>query len=292
MIQHDGAGNRCIQQRGKQASGTNRTRQQIPPMASAPGSLWRDPADGREMVYVPPGRFVFGAPPSVGRASWAAPLIAEQRVHLDGYWIDRAAVSNNAYRRFVEQTGYPEPRSWHEGLRGGDVMVSRELPWREMGDLPVVVTWDEAMAYCRWALKTLPSEEEWEKAARGTDGRRYPWGPQWPKELGTGWSKPQIDLASLDVSPLGCLGMFHSQEWTRSRGADGSVVLKGYPVSPGPTWGAPFEPFVAALWFRDLGDTGTCAAFRCVLGPRPETRSRTGTPRTRATSSGQDGKSL
>jgi formylglycine-generating enzyme required for sulfatase activity len=283
MAQDDRAGERPTQQDLGGRNTHRRMSTQLPPAEVRRGGMWKDPVDGRNMVYIPPGSFVFGAPSTAGRASWAAPLLPEHRVQLGGYWIDTTPVSNAAYRRFVERTGSPEPASWYSTLRGGDVMVSRDpvREWPKIAREPVAVTLNGAIAYCSWANKELPSEEQWEKAARGTDGRRYPWGSQWPEDLGTGSGKSQVGLAGLDVGPYGCLEMLISREWTRSHNSDGKRVLKGYPVPPGSTWGAAFEPSVAALWFRDLAAVGAEAAFRCVLppGPRDGRHTSRGRPR-------------
>ncbi len=108
--------------------------------------------DGRPMVLVPAGEFYFG-PDRV-------------KLTLPDFYIDRFPVTNAEYKKFVEATGAPEPTHWRRGT------------WPEgKADHPVVnVTWEQAAAYAEWAGKRLPTEEEWEKAARGTDGREWPWG--------------------------------------------------------------------------------------------------------------------
>lgn len=86
------------------------------------------------------------------------------KVYLDAYWIDTREVTNAQYRDFVEATGRAAPRYWHDPKYNSD-------------NLPVVgITWEEARAYCAWKGKKLPTEAQWERAARGAQSRLYPWG--------------------------------------------------------------------------------------------------------------------
>ena len=90
----------------------------------------------------------------------------KQKIHLDVFYIDKFEVSNAQYQQFLAATGSPKPFYW-------------DHPKFNKPDHPVVgVNWEEAKAYCEWAKKRLPTEAEWEKAARGTDGRLWPWGNQ------------------------------------------------------------------------------------------------------------------
>jgi eukaryotic-like serine/threonine-protein kinase len=117
------------------------------------------------MVYVPAGDFTMGSLLGVGSDEEAP----KHLVTLDGYWIDRTEVTNSQYHAFVDATGYRLPALCNS--------VDRTYDDVDKADHPVVcVNWDEAQAYCAWAGGRLPTEAEWEKAARGTDERYYPWG--------------------------------------------------------------------------------------------------------------------
>jgi len=126
--------------------------------------------DGAPMVLVPAGEFLMG-----NQAEEDAP---PHRVYLDAFYIDRHEVTNGRYLKFVEATRHRVPQ--HVIDPQYDLWVGT-APSQGVADLPVVnVDWFDADAYCRWTGKRLPTEAEWEKAARGTDSRIYPWGNEAP----------------------------------------------------------------------------------------------------------------
>jgi formylglycine-generating enzyme required for sulfatase activity len=126
--------------------------------------------DGAPMVLVPVGEFMMGSP-----AEEDAP---PHRVYLDAFYIDRHELTNARYLKFVEATRHRAPQ--HVVDPQYDLWAGTTFS-QGVADLPVVnVDWSDADAYCRWAGKRLPTEAEWEKAARGTDGRQYPWGNEAP----------------------------------------------------------------------------------------------------------------
>ncbi len=107
-------------------------------------------------------------------------------IFLDAYAIDGHEVSNDCYARFVKDGGYGAPGHWTPAGWAWRVKAAVTQPafWEDPSfrapSHPVVgVSWFEADAYCRWQGRRLPTEAEWEKAARGPDGRRYPWGSDW-----------------------------------------------------------------------------------------------------------------
>jgi len=139
------------------------------------GSTRISEIDQMIQVYVPSGEFIMGSDDIEAIISTeggrAYPEIPVNRVYLDGYWIDKYEVSNGQYALCVD-----------EGVCKPPYLSSSETRPKyygnpEYSNYPVIwVNWDMARAYCEWTGRRLPTEAEWEKAARGTDGRKYPWG--------------------------------------------------------------------------------------------------------------------
>ena len=121
--------------------------------------------DGAPMVLIPSGEFAMGS-------SAASDERPAHRVYLDEYYIDTFEVTISRYAKFLGAIPTQQaPHQWNS------------VKLTEDGDRPVIgVNWSDADAYCRWTEKRLPTEAEWEKAARGTDGRKYPWGDEDPWE--------------------------------------------------------------------------------------------------------------
>ena len=251
------------------------------------------PRDGRKMVLVPEGKFVFGS--SEGDRDESP----EQTVYLDDYYIDKYEVSNEDYASFVAASNSRPPVSWKRGT----------YPDGEK-DLPVLVTFHEAAAYAKWAGKRLPTEEEWEKAARGSGsvdaesaGRNllYPWGrifsaerancaEFWADEPTGAHIKMRYGLASQGLmpvgafdpdgaSPFGAINMAgNAREWTSSwympyqgnmskQGKEYTRYGKQYKVVRGGSW---YDPrYRVRTTSRDIGGApslhaGNLAGFRCV----------------------------
>jgi formylglycine-generating enzyme required for sulfatase activity len=125
--------------------------------------------DPTEWVLVPTGEFEMGAEGAPAEADEGP----KHRVSLDAFYIGKYEVTNRQYQTFVKVTGHRAPENEDPKFsiwRGGMMLDG-------VADLPAInVSWDDATAYCKWVGGRLPTEAEWEKAARGTDGRTYPWG--------------------------------------------------------------------------------------------------------------------
>ncbi len=135
----------------------------------------RDPV---EMISVPAGIFLMGSGNNEGRADEKP----QKTIYLDAYSIDAFEVTNKRYLHFIHKTGRKEPPNPYS---------TKKLSEEVNVDLkPVVqVTWYDAVDYCRWAGKRLPTEAEWEKAARGINGEAFPWGNQPPGPLKVNYEK-------------------------------------------------------------------------------------------------------
>ncbi len=167
------------------------------------------PIDGAEMVLVPGGPFIMGSTAEDLRQVFLldqreTPVflteLPARKVHVGPFFIDRYPVTNYQYRRFVMDTGHRAPWLWEDPRWNGAMQ-------------PVVgVGWEDARAYARWAGKSLPTEEQWEKAARGTDGRWWAWGDEFlpnrcnSREYGLGRTS-EIGIFDEGVSPYGCYDM-------------------------------------------------------------------------------------
>ncbi|MCA9796270.1 MAG: SUMF1/EgtB/PvdO family nonheme iron enzyme, partial [Candidatus Eremiobacteraeota bacterium] len=201
-------------------------------------------------VEVPAGKFLFGPD--------------KTEVDLPAYRISKYPVTNHQFQQFVEATGYEPHGSWHIP-EGGYV----EGPGGEASHPAVNVSFHDARAYARWAGGRLASEEEWEKAARGTDGRLYPWGNQWCPENCNNDSYGTTPVSAFErvgnVSPFGAVDMVGNVlEWVDSGTPrrPGAVLLKGgaWSNSRAPGAGQLDDPFGAVRQTSEYPDS-TYAGF-------------------------------
>lgn len=290
-----------------------------------------------DMVLIPSGDFTMGSDRHYPEEAPA------RRVHADAFWIDRAPVTNEQFARFVAETGHvtfaeiaPDPRDYPGmdpslAVPGSIVFIPPNMPlyqlvgphwwhfvigadWRHprgpesnidrLGDHPVVhVGYTDALAYAKWADKELPTEEEWEKAARGgLDGADYAWGDELTpqgQQLANIWegSFPNQNLSPNGwdrTSPVGSypangFGLFdmigNVWEWTASdgasRGASGCCaglpaasqggaqekLLKGGSHMCAPEYCQRYRP--AARWLQPVDTTTGHVGFRCIRRNTP-----------------------
>ena len=175
-----------------------------------------------ELLRIPAGEFTLGS----NLADDEAP---PHKLTLGDYFIGKYPVTNRQYEVFVHDTKHEPPVYWKDGL----VPAGKELHPADN------LNWGDALAFCKWASKVtrqiirLPSEAEWEKAARGSDGRTYPWGEKFPDAARCNWGQgkngtttPVTLFDPLGNSPFGCVDMLGNVwEWTSS-------LFKRYPYQP------------------------------------------------------------
>ncbi len=205
-----------------------------------------EPILAEAMILIPVGPFIFGSNNSAPDESPA------QSIDLPAFEIDQYEVTNDDFAQFVAATGY-ETYAEKLGQNSWRVYAAGK------GDHPVVkVSWDDAQAFCSWAGKRLPTEMEWEKAARGTDGRLYPWGntfdPSLAKVKGTG-PRGITAVGSFPdgVSPYGVADMSGNVwEWTAS-------WFQAYPgnTSGGELYGEQYRVTRGGAWFEAAAQVTT-----------------------------------
>jgi formylglycine-generating enzyme required for sulfatase activity len=226
------------------------------------------------MVLVAEGEFTMGTDrgenPDPNQPRVLADARPSRRVSLKAFWIDKTEVTNAQYKLFCDATSYPPPPDWE----GGKIPTGQE-------ENPVTrVSWFEARAYAEWVGKRLPSEAEWEKAARGTDGREFPWGGDFDRSrvvyeaAGAG----KVGQLPAGASPSGALDMAgNAWEWTEDWYA-------GYPNAPfqfpeygekykvarGGGWAASFD-HVMRTYYRSVAPPAARSefiGFRCARDAR------------------------
>lgn len=170
----------------------------------------RDPSP---MIKIPSGAFIMGSGDTTGRPDERP----RQKIFLDGFMIDKFEVTNAQYLAFIAATGHKEPFNVYGE---GSLFNMKGIETR-----PVVqVTWHDAADYCQWVGKRLPTESEWEKSARGTDARVYPWGDEPPSSTRANFDREWVGGDTLmpvgsypnGVSPYGVNDLSgNAREWVQ-----------------------------------------------------------------------------
>jgi iron(II)-dependent oxidoreductase len=242
------------------------------------------------MVEIPAGQFTMGT--DLARAD--AQDQPAHRVSLPSYWIDKYPVTNAQYARFVAATSRRPPLDWKEG----------RVPRGELLYPVTMVTWYDAAAYAKWAGKRLPTEAEFEKAGRGSDARRWPWGDKMdPTRLNTYYnvgSATNVNAYPKGASPYGVMDLAGNvNEWTSDdflpypgssadkaifqgkvavaagsqdqsmQVADLKAVQRFYKVLRGGSWKG--DPFSTSLFHRNFAFPNYASdffGFRCAADAR------------------------
>ena len=274
--------------------------------------------DRMEMVFVPAGEFLRGlSPDNLAQLLAICPSCQtdsladaqpQATIYLDAFWIDRTEVTNNQFTQFVAETGYRTTAettvsySYVQDLSLRKFISNDSADWRHpqglnssisgMNQHPVTqVSWQDAAAYCAWAGRRLPTEAEWEKAARGEDGRLFPWGNQSPPPGYLNYNflvSGNADVGSYlsGASPYGALDMSGNLwEWVADYYSETyyQIAPSRNPISPswgkgrvmrGGSWASEFDPYLAfvttvfRLWNYDYISSDVLG-FRCATSTVP-----------------------
>lgn len=258
-----------------------------PPASAAAGQIWLHPIDEMPLVFIPAGEFLMGSTsddPAADETEFPA-----HTVRLSAYWIDQTEVTNRMYARCVLE-GRCTPPALHYSLTRTDYYENLEY-----AEHPVVnVSWYQAVDYCTWAGRRLPTEAEWEKAARDQDGGIYPWGDSPPDCSLVMYGEPlpgqptcgddTLAAGSLPdgASPYGVLDLAGNVwEWTADR-----YAADWYAASPPNDPTGPTEGDTRVLRGGSFSDTAITiraanrhhtapenasyiVGFRCAISARP-----------------------
>jgi eukaryotic-like serine/threonine-protein kinase len=227
----------------------------------ATGLNYLRPADGMQMMDVPAGEFMMGSNDLDGDEK---PV---HKVFLDEFWIDQTEVTNGMYAKCVSEGACKPP------IRSSSSFRDSYFDNPKFVDYPVIyVSWEAAKGYCAWAGGKLPSEAEWEKAARGTDERTYPWGNETPTCELANYSGCQIDTVAVGsypdaASPYGVLDMA-GNVWEFVSDWYGELYYSQSPASnpPGPASGdGGYVVLRGGSWVEAIDYQGS--AYRLDDGP-------------------------
>lgn len=240
------------------------------PVAGKAGEERVSSVDGMTQVYIPEGTFRRGGlDPDAQRTEKP-----DHNVTIKGFWMDKLEVTNGMYARCVQAGACDPPQNFKSQTRASYFNNS------EFNDFPVVyVTWLQADTYCKWAGRRLPTEAEWERAARGDDFRTYPWGDASPDSSHGNFNyfvgdTTRVGSFPAGASPFGILDMAGNvTEWMADF-YDADYYSKGVTVNP-PGPGARSNYFVRVIRggnFQDVFKDIRLAKRSSLRGSNPDAR--------------------
>lgn len=213
------------------------------------------------MAWIPQGEFIMGSDEQMDESP-------RRVVPVAGYYIDRYEVTNGEYLNFVEHTGYFKPVIWTNG----------KIPDGKINHPVTGISWKDAKEYATWVGKRLPTEVEWEKAARGSDGRIYPWGNEFSPNVCNSLESALNGTTEVGSFPGGkslyeCFDMAGNVlEWTADvyapypNGREPLYIRPNYRVARGGSWYYPGQVLYCSNRYPHTEDVCLVSiGFRCAF---------------------------
>ena len=249
-----------------------------------------------EMIHIPSGHFIFGTNKkdeiaealSLGIPKpWYADETPRQKIFLKGFYIDTFEVTNERYKKYVDDLGAVSPANWENNdfLEGKN---KEPVTW---------VTWFDAANFCQWAKKMLPTEKQWERAAKGTKGNEYPWGNEYQSSIANlskraGSKNKPVTVGSFPKSVskegvhdlVGNVWEWVADDYRPYKGStyknnyydSGYKILRGHSASdighfPGAMYANAIKMFARSGYrqFANPDEPGPDVGFRCVSENKP-----------------------
>ena len=249
-----------------------------------------------EMIHIPSGHFIFGTNKkdeiaealSLGIPKpWYADETPRQKIFLKGFYIDTFEVTNERYKKYVDDLGAVSPIDWknNDFLEGKN---KEPVTW---------VTWFDAANFCQWAKKMLPTEKQWERAAKGTKGNEYPWGNEYQSSIANlskraGSKNKPVIVGSFPKSVskegvhdlVGNVWEWVADDYRSYKGStyknnyydSGYKILRGHSASdighfPGAMYANAIKMFARSGYrqFANPDEPGPDVGFRCVSENKP-----------------------
>lgn len=256
------------------------------PTIHQPGEVMKSAVDGMEMVYIPAGKF------EMGSESGNADQTPIHTVQLNGFWLDRTEVTNEMFVRFLNAQGNQQEggTTWLDPTDPFVWIVDKDGVWQTRSErdnnYPALkVSWYGAKAYCAWAGRDLPTEAQWEYAAKGMENRRFPWGNDDPvcslaRFSGCGNSPVEVGSLLSGANVWGVLNLAGNvAEWTNDRYAADYYSQSPQENPPGPingyyrvirggSWQTTYLPLQTfnRKW-AGADENINSVGFRCAMAP-------------------------